>query len=176
MTLKLSVFQWKKTSSTLWLIKEDLGHKTSGVYCVPCECGKVYAGQTSRTIEIRCQEHIRHLHHGQTAKSAVAEHVPNTIWNAIGENTQTVQDDYVHGVDYERSNRNSTACQKLKDGIQLHVKLYMAASNQFTEMLSTTSNREPRPSAVTLWLLPLTRGVAFHPATSQMERSAELDT
>ena len=29
--------------------------------------------------------------------------------------------------------------------------------------------RQPRPSATTFWLLPLTRGVAFHPVTGQME-------
>jgi hypothetical protein len=40
----------KKTSSTLRPIKDDLCLKTSGVYCVSCECGKVYVGQTSRTI------------------------------------------------------------------------------------------------------------------------------
>jgi hypothetical protein len=37
----------------------------------------VYAGQTSRTIEIRCQEYIRHLQHGQTEKSAAEEHLLN---------------------------------------------------------------------------------------------------
>jgi hypothetical protein len=63
----------KKTSNTLRPIKDDLCLKTSGVYCISCECGKVYVGQTSRTIYIRCQKHLRHLHHGQTEKSAVAE-------------------------------------------------------------------------------------------------------
>jgi len=40
----------EKTVSTLKWIKDDLGLKASGVYCSPCECGKVYVGQTSRTI------------------------------------------------------------------------------------------------------------------------------
>jgi hypothetical protein len=51
----------------------------SGVYCIPCEYGKVYVGQTW-TIEIIYQEYIQHLHHGQTAKSAVADHL-QTLWH-----------------------------------------------------------------------------------------------
>jgi predicted GIY-YIG superfamily endonuclease len=68
----------KKTLSTLRPIKDDLGLKTSGVYSIPCECDKVYVGRTSRIIEIRCQEHIRHPRHGQTEKSTVAEYLLNT--------------------------------------------------------------------------------------------------
>jgi hypothetical protein len=47
--------------------------------------------------------------------------------------------------------------------------LHMATGNQFTEMLCTARNNKPRPSAVTFWLLPLTRGVAFHPTTGWTE-------
>jgi predicted GIY-YIG superfamily endonuclease len=68
----------KKTTSTLRLIKDNQGLKTSGIYCIPCEFGKVYVGQTASTIEIRCQEHIRHLPIGHTEKSTVAEHLLNT--------------------------------------------------------------------------------------------------
>jgi hypothetical protein len=50
----------KKTINTLRLIKDNLGLRTSGMYCIPCECGKVYVGHTSRKIEVRCQERIRH--------------------------------------------------------------------------------------------------------------------
>lgn len=53
----------KKTTNSLRIINDDLGLSTSGVNCIPCECGKIYVGQTSRTNEIRCQEHIRHLCH-----------------------------------------------------------------------------------------------------------------
>jgi len=47
--------------------------------------------------------------------------------------------------------------------------LYIAASNQFTETLSITSNRQIWPSVATCRLLLLTRGVAFHPAPGQTE-------
>jgi predicted GIY-YIG superfamily endonuclease len=68
----------KNTSSTLRLIKGNQGLKTSGIYCIACECSIVYLGQTANTIEIRYQEHIRHLSIGHTEKSTVAEHLLNT--------------------------------------------------------------------------------------------------
>jgi hypothetical protein len=55
-----------------------LGLKVPGVYRIPCECGKVYVGQTSISIEARCKEHMRHVHLKQSDKSAVAEHNFNT--------------------------------------------------------------------------------------------------
>jgi hypothetical protein len=58
--------------------KEDLGLKIPGVYRIPCECGKVYIGQTGRSIEARCKEHMRHIRLDQPEKSAVAEHSINT--------------------------------------------------------------------------------------------------
>ncbi|XP_046382358.1 uncharacterized protein LOC124153306 [Ischnura elegans] len=54
--------------------KDPRGLKISGVYRVPCGCGKVYVGETARTIETRLKEHRRHLRLGQPEKSAIAEH------------------------------------------------------------------------------------------------------
>jgi predicted GIY-YIG superfamily endonuclease len=54
--------------------KDPVGLKTPGVYSVPCECGKMYIGETGRTIETRMKEHLRHFRLGQLEKSAVAEH------------------------------------------------------------------------------------------------------
>jgi len=51
----------KKTINTLKPTKDNLGLRTYGVYSIPCECGEVYGGQTSRMIKIRCQKPIRHL-------------------------------------------------------------------------------------------------------------------
>jgi hypothetical protein len=55
-------------------MKDDLGLKAAGVYGIPYECGKVYIGQTGRSIEARIKKHRRHngLYHPN--KSAVAEH------------------------------------------------------------------------------------------------------
>jgi hypothetical protein len=54
--------------------KDPVGLKTPGIYSVPCECGKIYIGETGRTIETRMKEHLRHYRLGQLEKSAVAEH------------------------------------------------------------------------------------------------------
>jgi hypothetical protein len=59
-------------------VKDDLGLNVLGIYCIPCECGKVYAGQTGRSIETRCKEHRRHIRLEQPDKSAVAKHSFNT--------------------------------------------------------------------------------------------------
>jgi hypothetical protein len=68
----------RNTINTLRSVKDNLGLRTPGVYCIPCECGKVHIGQTDRNIGIRCEEHVRHLCLGQPERSAVAEHVLDT--------------------------------------------------------------------------------------------------
>jgi hypothetical protein len=42
-------------------VKDDLGLKVLGVYRIPCECGDVYVGQTGRSMEARCKEHMRQI-------------------------------------------------------------------------------------------------------------------
>jgi hypothetical protein len=51
----------KKNIHMLRPIKDDLGLKVLGIYRIPCECGKVYVGQTGRSVEARCKEHMRHI-------------------------------------------------------------------------------------------------------------------
>jgi predicted GIY-YIG superfamily endonuclease len=55
-------------------IKDKLGLKVTGIYCVLCECGKVYVGQTGKTIETRCKKHMRYICLDQPEKSVVVEH------------------------------------------------------------------------------------------------------
>jgi hypothetical protein len=64
----------QKIRDMLVKAKDPVGLKTPGVYQVPCGCGKVYIGETGRTIETRLKEHKRHLRLGQPEKSAIAEH------------------------------------------------------------------------------------------------------
>jgi hypothetical protein len=64
----------RENFSFMRTVKDKLDLKVAGIYCVPCECGKVYIGQTGGTIEARCKEHMRHIRLGQPEKSAVAEH------------------------------------------------------------------------------------------------------
>jgi hypothetical protein len=63
-----------KLSSLLRPIKDHLGLRTPGVYRIPCVCGKVYIGQTGRSVDIRMKEHQRHIRLDHPGKSAVAEY------------------------------------------------------------------------------------------------------
>src|SRR5215471_12242719 len=54
-----------------------MGLRTTGTYIILCECGKVYIGQSGRSMQIRIKEHERHIRLAQTEKSAVAEHSLN---------------------------------------------------------------------------------------------------
>ena len=54
--------------------KDGPGLRTPGIYKIPCECGKMYIGQTGRSIQLRIKEHERHIRLVQPDKSAVAEH------------------------------------------------------------------------------------------------------
>jgi hypothetical protein len=58
-------------------VKKTLGLRTPRIYSIPCECGKVYIGQTDRSIQLRNKEHSRHIRLAQPDKSAVAEHSIN---------------------------------------------------------------------------------------------------
>jgi hypothetical protein len=68
----------KKTIHIIRSVKEDLSLNVLGVYRIPCEYGKVYMGQTGRSIETKCKEHRRHIHLDQPDKSVVEEHSINT--------------------------------------------------------------------------------------------------
>jgi hypothetical protein len=63
----------RKISSFLPPVKGELGLKTPGIYRIPCECGKVYIGQSGRSVQLRIKQHDRHLRLAQTDKSAIAE-------------------------------------------------------------------------------------------------------
>jgi predicted GIY-YIG superfamily endonuclease len=41
--------------------KDNLGLRTLGVYRIPCECGKVYIGQTGHYVDTRLKGHQRHI-------------------------------------------------------------------------------------------------------------------
>jgi hypothetical protein len=64
----------KKVSSFLWPVKDNLGLRTPGVYKIPCECGKVYIGQTGHFVDTRLKQNLWHISLEHSDKSAVAEH------------------------------------------------------------------------------------------------------
>ena len=49
-------------------------HSTSGVYMVPCSCGKKYVGETGATIKSRIQQHRKAVFENKSNDSALAEH------------------------------------------------------------------------------------------------------
>ena len=48
------------------------------VYKIPCECGKVYIGETGRAMQDRIKEHDRDIWLARTQTSAVSEHTNET--------------------------------------------------------------------------------------------------
>jgi hypothetical protein len=58
-------------------VEDALGLRTPGIYSILCECGRVYIGQSGRSIQLRIKEHNRHIRMAQPDKSAVAEHSIN---------------------------------------------------------------------------------------------------
>ena len=62
--------------------------KQDGVICrIPCECGKVYIGETGRSTHGRIKEHGRDIRLSRTQTSAVSEHAHKTghypLWNEV---------------------------------------------------------------------------------------------
>ena len=57
------------------------------VYRIPCECGKVYIGETGRPMQARIKEHDREIRLARTETAAVSEHAHNTghkpLWNEV---------------------------------------------------------------------------------------------
>jgi hypothetical protein len=51
--------------------------KLDNCYRIPCECGRVYIGQSGRSLQLSIKEHNRHIRLAQPDKSAVAEHSIN---------------------------------------------------------------------------------------------------
>ena len=57
------------------------------VYRFPCECGKVYIGETGRPVQDKINVHDRDIRLARTETSAVSEHAHNTghkpLWNEV---------------------------------------------------------------------------------------------
>ena len=50
------------------------------VYSIPCSCGKIYKGETSRPLKVRLEEHRKAIVRGEIEKSGMADH----IWKENG--------------------------------------------------------------------------------------------
>ncbi|XP_063960183.1 uncharacterized protein LOC135155215 [Lytechinus pictus] len=49
-------------------------NKQPGVYKIPCDCGKVYIGETGRDFDIRLREHKTHHRRSDWDRSAIVKH------------------------------------------------------------------------------------------------------
>ena len=49
-------------------------HRRPGVYKIPCQCGKVYIGETGRDLPTRLNEHRAHGRKGDIDKSSIVKH------------------------------------------------------------------------------------------------------
>jgi len=67
----------RKISSYMPPTKDAPGLRTPGIYKIPCECGKVYIGQSGRSVQFRIKEYGRHIRLAQPDKYEVAEHSLN---------------------------------------------------------------------------------------------------
>jgi hypothetical protein len=48
-------------------VEAALGLRTLDIYSIPCEYGRVYIGQSGRSIQLRIKEHNRHIRLAQPA-------------------------------------------------------------------------------------------------------------
>ena len=76
-TSKVSPIPPRKIFNYLPPVKDALGLHTPGIYSIPCECGRVYIGQSGRSIQLRIKEPNRYIRLAQPDKSAVLEHSIN---------------------------------------------------------------------------------------------------
>ena len=64
-----------KLQSILFTHKDKrLSKDLPGVYRIPCECGKVYIGETGRSFATRLKEHKTHGRRDEREKSAIIHH------------------------------------------------------------------------------------------------------
>jgi predicted GIY-YIG superfamily endonuclease len=73
--IKVYHFSKNKLFQALCTHKDSVNESQKpGVYCIPCECGLVYIGETGRNLSVRLQEHKTNCEKAEQDKSAVAKH------------------------------------------------------------------------------------------------------
>ncbi|XP_022093238.1 uncharacterized protein LOC110980660 [Acanthaster planci] len=95
-------------------------HRRPGVYKIPCQCGKVYIGETGRGLPTRIKEHKAHGRKGDYEKSVIIKHShaeDHTITgkkpnSSLASNNGT-QDELEKWVSYTRQPSPATAHHQL---------------------------------------------------------------
>ena len=75
--------RWWTQLKTRWIIRNQ-----KGMYIIPCSCGKVYIGETGRSINICLEEHALDITRDRASKSALAEHSHNSSHHVCIENVK----------------------------------------------------------------------------------------
>ena len=70
--------------------KDTQPHKKAGVYKIPCECGKVYIGETGRYMDTRLKEHKTSFKLSEWEKSAIVKHAQQHEHRIMWEDTQLI--------------------------------------------------------------------------------------
>jgi hypothetical protein len=63
-----------KLSSLVRPVKYNLGISMPDVYRILCQCGRIFFGQSCRSVDIRLKEHQRYIRLEHPNNSAIAEH------------------------------------------------------------------------------------------------------
>ena len=80
-TRRMRCFQvrnYNKISVSTTKSAVDPAKQDGVVYRIPCECGKMYIGETGRPMQDRIKEHDRHIRLARIETSAVSEHAHYT--------------------------------------------------------------------------------------------------
>ena len=67
----------------------DPKHK-KGVYVIPCSCGRLYIGETGRSVQVRLKEHCADIFHGRSKTLAIAEHSQDTNHHICMEDAKVI--------------------------------------------------------------------------------------
>ena len=82
-----TVFKSETTLRSHLVDTVDPANQDGVVYRIPCECGKVYIGETGRSMHERIKEHDRDIRLARSQTSAVSEQAHKTchypLWNEV---------------------------------------------------------------------------------------------
>ena len=99
-------------------VKDVIPLQSSGIYHISYVCGKVYIGQTGRTISTRLTEHQQSIRLNQPEKLSVAEHALEDFHEIKFQNTTIIS-------------RSASLNNKL---IREAVELYKTRNNNLNHM------------------------------------------
>ena len=86
-------------------------------YGIPCSCGKVYIGETERSVQVRLKEHCANIFHGRSKTSAIAEYSQNTNHHICIEDAKVIAMEYHYN---KRRIREAIDIEKHPQNINRH--------------------------------------------------------